>query len=396
MDVPADRRLPMVRGSFYQRLSGFYFCYFAFIGAFAPYFALYLKSLGYSAAQIGLLLAVNPVARIFGPNLWGWLSDHYHARGQLIRLTAVGTAVVFVAVFFNNGFGWMFTALLLLNVFWCGVLPLAESATLSLVGSRVGAYGRVRLWGSVGFVAVVILGGYLLDFFGVVALTPIVLTLLVFMAASTFFLPRDREPSHHAEHASILSIVTRPEVIALMAGFFLMQVAHGPYNAFYSIHLVEAGYTKKAVGWLWSLGVIAEIGLFVLLPRLMRAYSLNQILLFSFGCAFVRLLMIAWGVRSLTILLAAQLLHAVTFGAFHSAGVAMMHQIFRGRNQARGQAIYTSLGYGLGGTLGTLMAGYSWETLGAGWTFTFAAAAALLALIVVAWKPISLPVRGGS
>ena len=123
----------------------------------------------------------------------------------------------------------------------------------------------------------------------------------------------------------------------------------------------------------------------------MRAYSLQQILLFSFGCAFVRLLMIAWGVGSLPILLAAQLLHAVTFGAFHSAGVALTHQIFRGRNQARGQAIYTSLGYGLGGTVGTLMAGYCWETLGSGWTFTFAAAAALLALIVVASKPISLP-----
>lgn len=378
----------MVRGSFYQRLSSFYFWYFAFIGAFAPYFALYLRSLGYSAAEIGLLLAVNPVARIFGPNIWGWLSDHYRARGLLIRVTAVGSALVFIAVFFNYGFAWMFASLLLLNVFWCGVLPLAESATLSLVGARVGAYGRVRLWGSVGFVAVVIAGGYALDYLGIRALAPIVLGLLVLMAASTFFLPRDREPSRHLEHASILSIVRRPEVIALLVGFFLMQVAHGPYNAFYSIHLVEAGYSKTVVGWLWSLGVVAEIGLFVLLPRLMRAYSLNQILLFSFGCAFVRLLMIAWGVGSPAVLIVAQLLHAITFGAFHSAGVAMMHQIFRGRNQARGQAIYTSLGYGLGGTLGTLMAGYSWEALGAEWTFTFAAVAALLALIVVAWKQI--------
>lgn len=222
----------MMRGSLYQRLSGFYFCYFAFIGAFAPYFALYLKALGYTAAEIGMLLAVNPVARIFGPTLWGWLSDHYHARAKLIRVTAVGTAIVFVAVFFNHGFAWMFAALLLLNVFWSGVLPLAESATLNLVGSRVGVYGRVRLWGSVGFVVVVIAGGYSLDILGVRALAPMVLTLLLFMACSTFYLPRDRQPSGHAEHASILSIVTRPEVIALMAGFFLMQVAHGPYNAF--------------------------------------------------------------------------------------------------------------------------------------------------------------------
>jgi PPP family 3-phenylpropionic acid transporter len=380
----------VIPGSFYHRLSGFYFCYFAFIGAFAPYFALYLRSLGFSAAEIGLLLAVNPVARIFGPNLWGWMSDHYRARGRLIRITAAGTAVVFTAVFFRHGFGWMFATLLLLNVFWCGVLPLAESATLSLVGSRAGTYGRVRLWGSVGFVAVVIMGGYVLDFFGIRALGPLVLALLVLMATSTFFLPRDRGPARHTEHVPILSIVTQPAVMALMAGFFLMQVAHGPYNAFYSIHLVEAGYSKIAVGWLWSLGVIAEIGLFVLLPRLMRAYSLNQILLFSFGCAFVRMLMIAWGVGSLVILLAAQVLHAITFGAFHAAGVALTHLIFRGRNQARGQAIYTSLGYGLGGTTGTLIAGYSWEALGAGWTFTLAALAALMAMLVVARRPITL------
>ncbi|HEX4986867.1 MAG TPA: MFS transporter [Burkholderiales bacterium] len=381
----------MFRGSFYSRLSGFYFWYFAFIGAFAPYFALYLRSLGYSAAEIGMLLAVNPVARIFGPNIWGWLSDHYRARARLIRLTATGTAVVFLAVFFNHGFAWMFAALLLLNVFWCGVLPLAESATLSLVGSRVGVYGRVRLWGSVGFVAVVICGGYALDFFGIGALAPTVLALLLFMSASTFFLPRDRQSSGHAEHAPMLSIVRRPEVIALMAGFFLMQVAHGPYNSFYSIRLVEAGYSKKAVGWLWALGVVAEIVLFVWLPRLMRAWSLRQILLASFGTAFVRFLLIAWGVQWLAVLLVAQLMHAVTFGAYHSAGVALMHQIFRGRNQARGQAIYTSLGYGLGGTVGTLMAGFTWDHGGARVTFTIAAVAALAALIVVAWKPAVPP-----
>ncbi len=381
----------MFRGSFYLRLSGFYFWYFAFIGAFAPYFALYLKSIGFSASQIGMLLAVNPVARIFGPSIWAWLSDHYRARGPLIRITAVGTALIFVGVFFSSRFGWMFLSLMLLNVFWCGVLPLVESATLSLVGSRVGAYGRIRLWGSVGFVGVVIAGGYLLDHLGIEALGPMILILLVLMAASTFPLPRDRGISRHAEHAPILSIVRRPAVMALMAGFFLMQVAHGPYNAFYSIHLVEAGYSKKAVGWLWALGVISEIVLFIWLPRLMRAFSLNQILMASFGCAFLRFMLIAWGVQSLTVMLLAQLMHAITFGAYHSAGVALMHQIFRGRNQARGQALYTSLGYGMGGTLGTLMAGYVWESGGAELTFTIAAIAALLALVVVAWKPVSPP-----
>lgn len=380
----------MFRGSLYFNLSSFYFWYFAFIGAFAPYFALYLKSLGFSPSQIGVLLAVNPVARIFGPNIWGWLADHYRLRSPLIRVTAVGTAAVFVPVLLSSQFGWMFLSLMLLNVFWCGVLPLAESSTLSLVGSRVGIYGRVRLWGSVGFVAVVVVAGYLLDHLGIRALGPMLLLLLVLMAASTFPLPRDRTASGRLPHAPILSIVRRPAVIALMAGFFLMQVAHGPYNAFYSIHLFEAGYSKKVIGWLWALGVVAEILLFMWLPRLMRRFSLNQILLASFGCAFVRFLLIAWGVHSLVLMLAAQLMHALTFGAYHAASVALMHQLFHGRNQARGQAIYTSLGYGLGGTLGTLMAGYVWEHGGAEVTFTIAAVAALAALLVVGARRVQL------
>jgi PPP family 3-phenylpropionic acid transporter len=222
-----------------------------------------------------------------------------------------------------------------------------------------------------------------------------VLTLLVLMAASTFALPRDREAAHHGEHAPILRVVAQPAVIALLAGFFLMQAAHGPYNGFYSIYLVDAGYSKKAVGWLWALGVMAEIGLFMWLPRLMRAHSLDRILLFSFGCAFVRFLLIAWGVGSIPVMVVAQLMHAITFGAYHAAGVALMHQIFRGRNQARGQALYTSLGYGLGGTLGTLGAGYAWEGWGPQWTFTLAAVAALLAFLVVSWKPTSFGAKPG-
>jgi MFS transporter, PPP family, 3-phenylpropionic acid transporter len=366
----------------YFRLSNFYFWYFAFLGAFAPYFALYLQSLGFTASQIGILLAVNPVTRIFGPTLWGWLSDHLGTRGKLIRWTALATALVFTTIFLTTHFGWLFAALVVLNVFWSGVLPLAESATLHQLEANFGAYGKIRLWGSVSFVLVVILGGYLLDNQGVSALAPLAVSMMVFMALSTLFLPPDREITHRGEHAPILSIALRPEVIALLGSFFLMQIAHGPFNAFYSIHLAEAGYSKKAIGWLWSVGVIAEIALFFWLPSLMRRFSLGQILRMSFGCAFLRFLVVAWGVESVGLMVAAQLLHAVTFGAYHAAGVAAVHQIFRGRHQARGQALYTSLGYGLGGTLGTLLSGFVWESWGAQATFSMGAIAALLALVV--------------
>jgi len=385
----------MPRVSLYFQLSNFYFWYFAFIGAFAPYFALYLQWLGYTPLQIGALLAINPVSRIYGPNLWGWLADHYRARGAIARACAVAAAVVFAAVLLHPGFWGMFALLAVLNLFWSGILPLAEASTMGLLGSRIGTYGRIRLWGSVGFVLVVVAGGYLLDRFGIRTLEPAVLLLLAVTAAASFVLPRDRSVSPHARKVALSAVLSQPAVLALLTGFLLMQVAHGPYNAFYSIFLVENGHSKTVVGWLWALGVLAEIALFVSLPRVMQRWTLEQILLASFACASLRFLLIAWGVGSVAVLALAQLLHAVTFGAFHAAGVAAMHRIFRGPSQARGQALYTSLGYGAGGTIGTLLCGGLWESLGGAVTFSLAALTAACAWAVLRFAPRTIAPPGG-
>lgn len=370
----------MFRTSLYFRLSGFYFWYFAFVGAFAPYFALYLQSFGYSPLQIAALMAVGPLSRIYGPNLWAWLADRSRQRRVYLRWLSVLVVVAFSAIFFHPGFAGMLLLLIALHCVLSGISPLAEATTLSLLGDRLGAYGRIRLWGSVGFIVIVVAGGALFDLFGIRALEPLTLTLLVAVAATTFSLPRDRTSSHTGATGSISEVLAQPGVIAMLCGFFLMQAAHGPYNTFYSIYLVNSGYSKTLVGGLWALGVVAEIVLFIYLPRLLSRWTLKTILSASVAVAVVRFVIIGWGADSLLLLTVAQLMHAVTFGAFHAAGIAAVHKTFRGRNQARGQALYTSLGYGVGGSLGTLASGYAWESLGGAWTFSLASLAALVAL----------------
>lgn len=254
---------------------------------------------------------------------------------------------------------------------------------MSVLRARMGIYGRIRLWGSIGFVVVVVAGGYLFDAYGVDSFEVVILVLLTLTALSVFALPRDRASPVAAAPHSLGSILWKPEVAGLIAGFFLMQVAHAPYNTFYSIYLVDAGYSTTAVGWLWALGVIAEIILFLWLPRVMRRWYLGQILLACFCFAIVRFLMIAWGVGSLPILVIAQLMHAMTFGAFHAAGVAATHKVFRDGLQSRGQALYSSIGYGAGGAIGTIAAGYAWESLGGAMTFTLSALVAMIALLIV-------------
>jgi PPP family 3-phenylpropionic acid transporter len=132
--------------------------------------------------------------------------------------------------------------------------------------------------------------------------------------------------------------------------------------------------------------VICEIGVFFLMPQLMRRFGLKQIMIFSFSCAIARFLMIGWGVEWLTVVVLAQILHAATYGAHHATAMMLVHHFFRGRHQAKGQALYTSLTFGLGGAFGGVFSGYIWELLGASLTFTLSAAAVLLGLGLVVWK----------
>ena len=373
----------MTRGSLYFRLSSFYFWYFAFVGAYGPYFALYLQDRGFEPFRIAVLMAVGPVARIFVPNLWGWLADRHRARDRIQRSLAFITPFIALALFLHPGFIGMLLLLITWSLFWSGLLPLVEAGTMTVLRARMGVYGRIRLWGSVGFIAVVVAGGYLFDAFGVGLLEVVIVVLLSLTALTVFALPRDRSRSGPRQSGAMRAVRRQPGVAGMIAGFFLMQVAHAPYNTFYSIFLDESGYSKMSIGWLWALGVIAEIALFIWLPQLMHRWRLQQILLACFCFAIVRFLLIAWGVDSLTILVIAQLMHAMTFGAFHAAGVAATHRVFSGEMRSRGQALYSSLGYGAGGAIGTLAAGYAWESIGGAMTFSLSAVAALLALVLV-------------
>jgi PPP family 3-phenylpropionic acid transporter len=190
-------------------------------------------------------------------------------------------------------------------------------------------------------------------------------------------------PPHHGEHVPIARVVRRPEVVALFAACFLMSLAHGPYNSFYSIHLVDLGYSKTALSWLWTVSVVAEVGVFLWMPRILQRVSIPGVIAFSLGCAVARFLVIGWGVQYPAVAAGAQLLHAATFGAHHAAALAAIHHFFQGRHASRGQALYTGVGFGAGGAAGAMLSGWMWDHIGPGWTFSFAAAAALVALAIV-------------
>ena len=371
------------------RLAGWYFFYFAFVGAFAPYFTLYLQDIGQTPWEIGVLMSVPQVMRLLAPNLWGWLADHLGRPALIVRVAALFSVLSFVGFLFSQDYVWMLVAMALVWFFWSAALPLVETMTLNQLAGQTERYGRVRVWGSVGFIVSVLGLGVILDHWPIAAVLWACIAILGCVFASALTLPEAKVGA--GETAEPLGpVLRRPAVLALLASCFFMSVAHGPLYVFFSIHLVEHGYGKTAIGLYWSLGVVAEIVVFLVMARLMRHFSLRNILLASFALAVLRFLMIGWMADSPLLLVIAQVLHGATFGAHHAGAVAVLTLWFAPRQQARMQGLYGSLSFGAGGLVGGLLSGQTWGILGGGMTYTLAALfAAVGGLLLWRWLPVA-------
>ena len=368
------------------RLSAWYFWYFAFIGAFQPYFSLYLQAIGMSAERIAVLMSLGQLMRLGAPLCWSWLADRGGRRVRIMVVSTLAALGSFSAVFLTRDFFGLLIALAVVHFFWSASLPLAEALTLDHLAGRPERYGRIRLWGSAGYIATVTGTGWLLDVSPINALLWVSWALVFATFICSLSLTEVAAPVHHAI-AAMDKAWRQPRVIFLLLSSLFMVAAHGALYVFYSIHLVAHGYDKTMVGLLWMLGVLAEILVFFYMPRLAVGASLRGILLACFALAALRFLLIGWAADVLWLLLLAQVLHGASFGAHHAAAMMALTHWFPPHQQSRAQALYGSAAYGLGGLLGALLAGVLWASGGAGVAFSAASALALIGLMLV-WRGI--------
>ena len=368
----------------YWRLSSFYFAYFGLLGAWLPYWGLYLKELGFGAVAIGALSSAAMVTKVVAPSLWGWLADRTERRSSIIRFGSFLALFIFLGVFFRSDFWWLMLVVVGYSFFWNAVLAQFEVVTLSHLEGQSHRYSLIRLWGSIGFIVTVAGIGAFLDVFSIKLLPWIYTALLAGIWIST--LSVSEKPAHEAtdrRETSLWRIVRRPEVLAFLVVCALLQVSHGPYYTFFSIHLEDLGYTKTVTGMLWSLGVVAEVFLFLVMHRLMGRFSLRNILLLSLLLSVLRWALIGYFATEGWVLFIAQLMHAATFGSSHAVAVELVRRFFRGF-QGQGMALYSGVSFGGGGALGAILSGALWEQ-GAQITFLMAVLAAFIALLL-AWR----------
>ena len=269
----------------YWRLSSFYFSYFALLGAIIPFWTLYLSDLGFDPLEIGALAAIMMGTKIVSPYLLGWLADKSRRPMRVIRWSAFLSFVFFLGIFLSSGFYYVAVIIASFTFFWNAIIGQFESVTLTQLGKHYSQYGKVRAWGSIGFIVAVLILGWLFNTIAIRYL-PVFMAVLLFSIWLCSLLVKDQNHEQITAHdkestEGLFDILKRPAVIGFFAACFLLQLSHGPYYTFYSLYLIDNGYSKLIIGLLWGAGVIAELLLFLVMSRILRRFTVRAILLIS-------------------------------------------------------------------------------------------------------------------
>ena len=365
--------------------------YFAAIGGFNPYAPLWYQEMGLPVFAIGILVSLSSWTRLFAPYAWGALADRNGKRVQIIRWTALASFVAAIGFLLPPHFATLAAATLLMFAFNAAIVPLTETVIAAQLMTADGGmdtrrYGRVRVWGSVGFLATVVLAGWWFEHFGMQAFAGTSLALLGAIVLAAWWLPEQPPATHaHAAGPPIAEVMRRPEVRWFFAGVFLTVLAHSALYAFFSLYLDSLGYGKQVVGMLWAVSVMVEIIWFAFQGRMLERGTLHHWLMAAALLTAVRFAMTASFGASLGLLMLAQCAHAITFAAQHTACIALVTRYFPGRLRGRGQALYSVLGYGCSGVLGSV--GGAWLVTRHGYPAVFwAASVAALGGALCNWR----------
>lgn len=352
-------------------LSLTYFFYFGQLGVITPYAGVFLDGRGFSSEEIGSLLAIITLTRVLGPNLWASIADKTGRGGDIVRFGCLLAFITFSAVYFSFDFWSLTFSFGIMMMFWTAVLPQLEVMTVSATKLSRGGYGAIRLWGSIGFIVMSLSVGALLDYFSTeVIIYTASFTLFGLYLSSLLISSPPVSTDQNNQHTSTWKEALRYPFIVFMLSAILLQMSFGSFYSFFALYMTDLSYSGKQTGFFIAIGVLAEIGIFLVASRVIARVGVKWVLFVSLLLTTLRWFILAIIPEYIGSIIFSQILHAFSFGMTHATSVYFLHHYFSEGFQSRAQALYVSIAFGVGGAIGSFVAGQTWQQ-GEGARFSF-------------------------
>jgi MFS transporter, PPP family, 3-phenylpropionic acid transporter len=361
-------------------LAALYFLYFAAVGVALPFLPAWFRSLGFSGREIGLLLALQPAFALLAPPLWGRLADRTGRPDRVLTLLAFGALACFGPLAFVDGYGPVLAAMACYALFVSSITTMLDSMAFAHVARAGGQYARLRLFGSLGFVVTSAAFGFAVrevDRTVVFA----VLGLVAGYAVLSLAIRSERRPPPGPTSWGF-SLLRDRDLAILLASACLHWIACAPFHGFFAVHVRALGLPPWVVGASASLGVLAEVAVMFGWSRFGAPFAPRHVLAASFLASAVRWVGLSFA-RAPELIVALNVLHALTFGAFFVASVGFLARRVPAQQRSTGQALFVSGAFGLGGLVGSLSSGIAYDALGGPGLFLAAAALELVPALLI-------------
>jgi MFS transporter, PPP family, 3-phenylpropionic acid transporter len=351
------------------RLRLIYFLYYGAVGITLPYFAPYLRDLGFSGSAIGTVQMLAPLVAPAAALGWASLADRYGAPERMLRLATMVSlaAAVFLPVARTPlAVG---AVVLFQSVGDRAVVPLLDSLTMEHVRRNPGqGYARIRLGGSLGFAVLALLGGWLLAWRGDRPADPLVPWLILALVAGYAIAVRglphaEPEGGERPGWQAVRTLLGDRRLLLLLAGGAIHWLACAPYHLFFGLLVRDRALPSAVTGLGMGAGVLAEMAVLLAFPWLAGRWSLKGMLATAFAGSALRWLALSQA-ESAAAVIALQLLHGLTFGLFWSCSVEAMSRIVPAPLRATGQALFTAVVFGAGNAVGYQLAGLALDHYG--------------------------------
>ena len=357
-------------------LAAQYFLYFGVMGMYLPFFNLYCYQIGFTGWQIGTLSAARSVVLIVFGMAWSILADRFQSRRSIYISCNYISAALWGLFLLTTHFYWMLAITVIYGIFYAPLISFLEAFAMDALGRDKKRYGRLRAWGSLAFITVVLILGRIIDLYSVKIILSLILAGSWVQALISLGFA-DKPPAARLDFRAGLKRLLSIKVVLFFACAFLMLVSHGAYYAFFSIHLNKLGFDNFFIGLCWAMAVAAEIIAMFFSERIFKRFDYETVLIFSFGIAVLRWTGL-WATQSAAGILILQLTHAVTYGTFHMASILYIDALAPTETKTIAQAANNAVSYGLGLMVGFFISGALYEHIGSPALFAISGFIALL------------------
>lgn len=366
------------------------FFYYTVLAGFLSFLAMFLIGRDFTAEMVGQTFAIFTISRVGFGLLWSYWADKYQAPLQFFQLAHVISVVCLIPLIWVSDH--LLTMVLVIVSLTCylSVISQVEVLTLKAANDQAKLYNRIRLFGSIGFIVAAVVIGFIIDWIGRDGILYFAIAMLLCILLSSMLLSVSGDDRSTSDDSSIdesfISRCLASGFVVFMAASILLQMSFAPYIGFFTQYLAQYHYSGAAIGAIFAFGTVAEIVLFIYAGSILAKFNIKTLFSFCLLITALRWWALTWAVESEVWLLLTQALHAFSYGLIHSVSIYFIRQHFSDKQQSRGQTMYLTVTYGIGGAIGAYIAGISWQS-SPEYTLILASCCVLVAALLILLSP---------